>query len=128
MTLGGFLSRIKVDQNNPHESIPISYNLQDTIQKINTRSGAHKAGTTVGKVHGHHKPLLPDMKPENAGKILALIPSGTTMTQCHLVTILAIRRGLGRASLRRNFWVYSHYSNQKYFLNYMRQKFQVYKE
>ena len=45
MTLSNFLSRIKVHKSNPHEIIPIPFDLQEVLQEkyyIQTRSGAHK--------------------------------------------------------------------------------------
>ena len=53
-----FLSRIKVDKSNPHEIIPISFDMQEVLQEkyyIHTRLGTQKAGITVGKVHDHDK-------------------------------------------------------------------------
>ena len=52
-------------------------------------------------MHGHDKPLPPHLKPEKAPKILSQLPSGATMNQLQLVTNISIRRGLGRAGLRR---------------------------
>ena len=61
LTLSYVLSRIKVCKSKPHGIIYISFDLQDLLQEtycIHTRSAAQKAGITVGKVHGHNKPLL----------------------------------------------------------------------
>ena len=61
MTLSDFLGRIKVNKCNTHESIPISFHLQEVLHEkyyIHTRSGAQKVGINVGKVHGYDKPSL----------------------------------------------------------------------
>ena len=80
-----FLFRIQVDKSNPHEIIFILFDLQDVLHEkyyIDTRSGAEKAGITVGKVHGYDKPLLPYMKPKKASEIISQIHNGTTMIHC----------------------------------------------
>ena len=71
MTLSNFLSRIKVDKSIPHEVIPISFDLQEILQEKyynQTGSGPQEAGITVGKIHGHNKSLLPNLKLEKAAK------------------------------------------------------------
>ena len=67
---------------------------------INTRSGAQKAGITVGKVHGHDKPLLPHMKPEKVGRIISMLPRSSPLNQSQLVTNILIRRALGGAEFK----------------------------
>ena len=71
MTLSDFLSRIKVDKFNPHEIIPISSDFQEILHEkyyIHTKSRAQKTGISVGKVHGHDKPLLSHREPGKAAK------------------------------------------------------------
>ena len=69
---------------------------------IQTRSGAQRAGLTVGKRHGHDKSLLPNLKPQKAAKILSLLPSSTSsINQPQIITNVPIRRGVGRAGLKR---------------------------
>ena len=68
MTLGDFLSGIKVDKSvcMKMKNFPISFDLQDTLQEkyyFQTRSGPQKAGITIGEIHGHNKSLLPHVKP-----------------------------------------------------------------
>ena len=73
MTLSDFLFRIKVEKSNPQEIIPISFGLQEVLQEnyyIQTRSGAHKEGITLGKIHGYDKSLIPYLKPEKAAEII----------------------------------------------------------
>ena len=46
--------------------------MQEVLQEnyyIHTKSRAQRAGTTVGNIHGHNKPLLPHMKPEKTAKL-----------------------------------------------------------
>ena len=73
MILSDFLSRQKNDDSNPHEIIPISFNmckmLDDnyyTIEKylIQTRSQARSSGIKLLEVHGVGKNLDPNLKPE----------------------------------------------------------------
>ena len=52
MTLGDFVSRIKVEESSLQEIMPISFHLQEVLQEkyyIHTRSGVQKAGITVRK-------------------------------------------------------------------------------
>ena len=70
MILSDFLSRHKVDDNNPHEIIPISFNLQTVLQEkyyklkeqkerymIQTRSQIKASGVQLPEVHGTRKGL-----------------------------------------------------------------------
>ena len=105
MTLSDILSRIKVDKSNPHEIIPISFDLQDVLQEkyyIQTSSIAQKEDITAGKIHGHDRFLLPHLQPEKAAKILSQLPSNTASPNQPLISTNApTGRGVGRASLRR---------------------------
>ena len=72
MILSDFLSRQKNDNSNPHEIIPISFNmcqiLDDNyyIEKylIQTRSRAKSSGIKLPEVHGMGKNLDPNLNPE----------------------------------------------------------------
>ena len=73
MILSDFLSRQKNNDSNPHEIIPISFNmckiLDDNyynIEKylIQTRSQARSSGIKLMEVHGMGKNLGPNLKPE----------------------------------------------------------------
>ena len=142
VTLSDFLSRIKVDKSNPHEIIPISFDLQEVLQEkyyIHSQSDAQKGGTAVGKVPGQEKPLLLHMKPEKTAKISSELPSSSLMNHPHLGRKNLIRRGLGIIGFwEEEYQVHTHYSNHKYCLNHLSlkgqhyfliiHKFQVYKE
>ena len=72
MTFSNFLSRIKVDRLNPHEHVPILFDLHEVLQEryyIHTRSRVHKVGMTIAKKHGHDKLLL-HLNPEKVTKIM----------------------------------------------------------
>ena len=73
MILSDFLSRQKNDDSNPHEIIPISFNMCKisddcyyNIEKyyIQTRSQANSSGVKVPEVHGVGKNLDPNLNPE----------------------------------------------------------------
>ena len=98
MILSDFLSRQKNDNSNPHEIIPISFNmckiLDDNyynieIYLIQTRSQARSSGVKLLEVHGMGKNLDPNLKPE---KQLALSKQGSMERPC---------TGQGRAGIRR---------------------------
>ena len=73
MILSDFLSRQKNDNSNPHEIIPISFNMCQILDDnyynekylIQTRSQAKSSGTKLLEVHGIGKNLDPNLKPEN---------------------------------------------------------------
>ena len=74
MILSDFLSRQKNNDSNPHEIIPLSFNmckiLDDNyynIEKylIQTRSWARSSSIKLPEVHGVGKNLDPNLKPEN---------------------------------------------------------------
>ena len=79
--------------------------MQEVLQEqyyIQTRSGTQKAGITVGKIYGHGKSSLSCQNPEKAAKILSQLPSSTTsINQPKIPTNVPIRRGVGRAGLRK---------------------------
>ena len=79
LTISDFLSRMIIDKSNPHQNIPISFDLQELLQKkyyFQITSGTDKEEITIGKVNSHDKSLLPHMKQERAAKIIFQIPSG----------------------------------------------------
>ena len=77
MILSDFLSRQNVDDSNPHEIIPISFNLRTVLQDryynlegekekfmIQTRSQTKASGVQLPEVHGTKKGLDPHKIPE----------------------------------------------------------------
>ena len=72
MILSDFLSRQKNDDSNPHEIIPISFNMCQILDDnyysekylIQTRSQAKSSGIKLPEVHGVGKNLDPNLKPE----------------------------------------------------------------
>ena len=78
MILSNFLSRQKHEESDPHEIIPISFNMQEVLharyynileneQKrylIETRSQTKTSGTVLPKVHGVDKGVDPNVQPE----------------------------------------------------------------
>ena len=78
MILSDFLSRQNVDDSNPHEIIPISFNLRTVLQDnyytleeekerymIQTRSQTKASGVKLPEVHRTRKGLDPHKIPEN---------------------------------------------------------------
>ena len=72
LVLTDFLSRIKSDDSDPNEVLPISFvDMQMAEQppdyhlRIRTRSGAKCEGATVPPIHGFDKTLDPYKKPEH---------------------------------------------------------------
>ena len=76
MILSDFLSRQNVDDSNPHEIIPISFNLRTVLQDkynlegenekymIQSRSQMKASGVQLPDVHGSRKGLDPHKIPE----------------------------------------------------------------
>ena len=73
MVLSDFLSRQNNDDSNPHEIIPISFNMHEVLQEnyyktdsylVQTRSQARSDGIILPEVHGMRKNLDPSIKPE----------------------------------------------------------------
>ena len=74
--LSDFLSREKHDDSNPHEIIPISFNMQGTLQDkyynvgnlekylVQTWSQVKSSGIKLSEVHGVGKSLDPNIQPE----------------------------------------------------------------
>ena len=97
MVLSDFLSRKKNDNSNPHEIIPISFNMCQILDDnyysekylIQTRSQAKSSGIKLLKVHGMEKNLDPNLKPEKQHAI----PKQRDMERPHV--------GQGRAGSRR---------------------------
>ena len=98
MILSDFLSRQKNDNSNPHEIIPIPFNmckiLEDNyynIEKylIQTGSQARLSGVKLLEVHGVGKNLDPNLKPE---KRHVITKQGSIESPC---------MGQGRAGIRR---------------------------
>ena len=77
MILSDFLSRQKHDNNNPHEIIPISFNMQNILQTryynigdreerkylVQTRLQAKSISIHLSVVHGIEKGLDPNIRP-----------------------------------------------------------------
>ena len=98
MVLSDFLSRQKNDDSDPHEIIPISFNICKILDDnnynienylIQTRFQARSSGIKLPEVHGMGKNLDPKLKPE---KQHAISKQGN-MERPHI--------GQGRAGLRR---------------------------
>ena len=73
MVLSDFHSRQKNDDSNPHEIIPISFNIHQVLHKnyystenylMQTKSQARSSGIKLLEVHGVGKNLDPNIKPE----------------------------------------------------------------
>ena len=73
MVLSDFLSRQNNNDRNPHEIIPISFNMYQVLHKkyyntenylVQTRSQTMSSGIKLPEVHGMGKNLDPNMKPE----------------------------------------------------------------
>ena len=73
MVLGDFLSRQSNDNSNPHEIIPISFNMYQVLHEryyntenylVQTRSQARSSGIKLPEIHGMGKNLDPNIKPE----------------------------------------------------------------
>ena len=110
MILSDFLSRQKVDDSNPHEIIPISFDMRNILQEryyriksrrvedkymVQTRSQAKASGVNLQEIHGVDKGLDPHIRPERQ----MVKP---TVTQTEVGTpIYKPRVGQGRAGIRR---------------------------
>ena len=99
IVLRDFLSRQKSDNSNPHEIIPISFSLRNSLHEsyhrfnnmteltdsgvdkymVQTRAQAKSSGTKLPEVHGAKKNLNPYMKPKNSVPSACPIPP-----TCHL--------------------------------------------
>ena len=99
MVLSGFLSRLKTDNSNPQEIIPISFSLQKVLHEsyytlgdltktidsgidkymVQTRSQAKYSGITMPEVHGAKKDLIPHVKPERS----VVVPSACPIPPTH---------------------------------------------
>ena len=75
MVLNDFLSRQNNDDSNPHEIIPISFNMHKVIHKnyydidnylVQTRSQARSNEIKLPEVHGMGKNLDPNIKPQKS--------------------------------------------------------------
>ena len=73
MVLGDFLSRPNNDDRNPHEIIPISFNMHKVLQDnyynidsylVQMRFQARSSGIKLPEAHGMRKNLDPNIKPE----------------------------------------------------------------
>ena len=98
MILSDFLSRQKNDNSNPHEIIPISFNMCQILDEnyyneekylIQTRSQAKSSGIRLPEVHGMGKNLDHNIKPE---KQHAISKQGSMERPCV---------GEGKAGIRR---------------------------
>ena len=103
MILSDFLSRQDVDDSNPHEIIPISFNLRTVLQDkyynlegkkerdmIQTRSQTKASGVQLPKVHGTRKGLDPNKIPEKQPQPIV-----------RLIIEKKPRLGHGRARIKR---------------------------
>ena len=108
MILSDFLSRQKHDDSNPHEIIPISFNMQNVLHSryynINEgkkgniyfrQSQAKSSGITLQEVHGVDKGKHPNILPEKQviRPIISLEVEGVTQNKPRL--------GQGRAGIKQ---------------------------
>ena len=97
MILSDFLSQQKNDDSNPHEIIPISFNIYHILENkfygdkylIQMRSQAKSSSIKLLEVHGMRKNLNPNLKPE----IQHTLPKQGSMDRPHV--------GQGRAGSKR---------------------------
>ena len=98
MVLSDFLSRQNNDNSNPHEIIPISFNMHNVLQEnyykidrylVQTRSQTQFSGIKLPEAHGMRKNLDPNMKLErqHANPIKG--------------SVVKLHMGQGRAGLKR---------------------------
>ena len=73
MVLSDFLPRQNNDDSNPHEIVPIYFNMHKVLHEtyyntdsylVQTRSQARSSGLKLPEVHGMRKNLDPNIKPE----------------------------------------------------------------
>ena len=84
MILSDFLSRQMIDSSNPHEIIPISFDMKailkdryynvgnDSKYLIQTHSQTKASGIKLSEVHSVDKGINPDIKPERRIEISKL--------------------------------------------------------
>ena len=98
MVLSDFLSRQKNDYSNPHEIIPISFNMYKILNDnyyntekyyVQMRSHAKSSGIKLPEVHGMRRNLDPNVKPE---KQHAIPKQGSTERPCTGQEGAALRR------------------------------------
>ena len=88
MILNDFLSQQKNDDSNPHEIIPISFNMCQVLDDnyynakyfMQARSQAKSSGIKLPEVHGVEKNLDPNLKPEKQHAI----PKQVNMERLHI--------------------------------------------
>ena len=88
MILSDFLSQQKNDDSNPHEIIPISFNMYQVLENkfnddkyiIQMRSQAKSRGIKLLEVHGVRQNLNPNLKPE----IQHTLPKQGSMDRLHV--------------------------------------------
>ena len=111
MILSDFLSRQRTNNSNPHEIIPISFDMQvilrdryynvgqekESIYLIQTWSQSKTSGITLLAVHGVDKGVDPSVKPEKK-QILKCIK---LVMEPNLQVQSKPRLGQGRAGLRK---------------------------
>ena len=111
MVLSDFLSRQKNDDSNPHEVIPISFNMRNILHDryynirkvrneenylVQTRSQYKSSSINLPEVHGVDKGINPHVRPEKQTlKPITVTPETKTSTW------KIPRLGQGRAGLRR---------------------------
>ena len=119
MILSDFLSRQKHDKSDPHEIIPISFNMQEklhtrynnihendkNIHLIQMRSQSKTNGTVLPKVHGVHKGVNLNVHPEKQ-----IIKPVVTPVQSHVSTVskdqyhVKPRLGQGRVGIKKKMF------------------------
>ena len=108
MILSDFLSRQKHDDSNPHEFIPISFNMQNVLQTryyiigereqgkylVQTRSQAKSSGIILPDVHGIDKGIDPNIRLEKQVIKAVILPDANGISQ------VKPRLGQDRASIK----------------------------
>ena len=109
MILSDFLSRQKHANSNPHDIIPISFNMQNILHSsyynlgegkegkylVQTRSQARSSSITLPAVHGVDKGIDPNVQPEK--QVIKPIIS----TEAKGIILNKPRLGQGRAGTKR---------------------------
>ena len=93
MILCDFLSRINVDDTDPHDLIPIAFNVLEILARndqfeeycIMTRGQTAAAGIEVPKVHGADKPVDTNVKPERDRKLQQQIAVGIAQARPQVI-------------------------------------------
>ena len=113
----GFFSRWKHDESDPHEIIPISFNMHKVLHAgyynihenehkrylIQTRSETKTSGIVLTKLHGIDKGVDPNIQPEKQMIRPVVMPvQSHVSTQSREQYHVKPRSGQGRAGIKKN--------------------------